>query len=116
MKPFRSSLLLLLGLLIFSACNSDDRPSHVLTKEKMVDILTNLHLAEAYVNTNFPFSDSSKYVYKKMQDSILKAQGTDGVAYDSSLAYYQRHVEVLDQIYSSVVDSLSLGETITVEK
>ena len=76
----------------------------------MVNLLVDLHLVEAFVNSNYPMNDSSKYLYKKYEDSTLKSHGTDQVAFDSSMAYYKRNVKLLDEIYMSVIDSLSLKE------
>ncbi len=109
---YLSLLLVVTSIFLLGACTSEDAPSSVLGKDKMVNILMQLHLAEAFVNANYPFSDSSKFVYKSMEDSVLRVQGTDVVTFDSSMAYYQRHAELLDGIYSAVVDSLSLRESV----
>jgi len=84
----------------------------VLDKSKMATVLRELHKAEAYVNTNFQYNDSSKYVYKKLEDSILTANGTQLVAFDSSMAYYGRNIKLLDEIYAEAIDSLSLEESL----
>lgn len=78
----------------------------------MATIIRELHLAEAYVNSNFQYNDSSKYVYKKLEDSILTANGTELIAFDSSIAYYSRNIKLLDDIYAEAIDSLSLKESL----
>ena len=78
----------------------------------MIKILTQLHLAEAFVNANYTYSDSAKYMYKKMEDSILTAQGTNLAIFDSSMSYYQKDVKSMDEIYAASIDSLSLMEGI----
>lgn len=100
-------------MLIISSCKQETQTeANVLEKEKMVTVLTQLHLAEAYVNANYTFSDSARYVYKKLEDSILKSQGTNLAIFDSSLAYYQKDVISMDNIYAASIDSLSLMEGI----
>ncbi len=84
----------------------------MLSPEKMSFILKDLHMAEAYVNSNFQYNDSSKYLYKKLEDSILNVHGTQSVAFDSSMAYYQRNIEMLDKIYEVTIDSLGMKEGI----
>lgn len=107
---YLASFLLLLSLFVFSRCQTNEKPANVLGKEKMVNLLVDLHLVEAFVNSNYPMTDSARYLYKKWEDSTLKAHGTDHIAFDSSMAYYKRNIKLLDEIYVSVVDSLSLKE------
>jgi hypothetical protein len=108
-----ASPLLVLFALFFASCKEEKTPENILSKEQMVQIMKDLHLAEAFVNSNYSYSDSSKYVYKKMEDSLLKTHGTNQMVFDSSLAYYQRDMKALDKIYESVVDSLGLKEDIS---
>lgn len=109
MKAYRLFFFFLLSL-TFPSCQSDDKPSYVLGKDKMVPLLIDLHLVEAYVNSNYPMSDSAKYIYYKMEDSTFNARGIDRPVFDSSMAYYKRNIKLMDDIYISVVDSLSLRE------
>ncbi len=100
-----------LFILLVASCNEEKSGNaNVLEKEQMVKILTSLHLAEAYVNANYTFSDSARYVYKKLEDSIFKSKGTNLAVFDSSLAYYQNDVKSMDDIYAASIDSLSLME------
>lgn len=110
MKTVISTTFAVLVLLV--ACNQDNKPVNVLDKDKMSTILRGLHKAEAYVNSNFQYNDTSKYVYKKLEDSILTANGTQFVTFDSSMAYYRRNIELLDEIYAVAIDSLSLEESL----
>ena len=107
---FGCVLFLSVSLFLFSC--EDPLPEKVLSKDKMVNILKDLHLGEAYVNANYSYNDSSRYLYKKFEDSTYKAYGTDAVTFDSSMAYYGRNIKQLDEIYALVVDSLSLKEGI----
>lgn len=104
------AFLFVFALLALFNCQNDEKPSYVLSKDKMVPLLIDLHLAEAFVSSNYPMSDSARFVYKKMEDSTLKAQGIDRASFDSSMAYYKRNIKLMDDIYVSVVDSLSLRE------
>jgi hypothetical protein len=99
-------------LILLVSCNQDNKPENVLDKNKMSTILLELHKAEAYINSNFQYNDTSKYIYKKLEDSILAANGTQLVAFDSSMAYYRRNIELLDEIYAEAIDSLSLEESL----
>ena len=104
-------LAVFLGLSL-SSCKENDIPEGLLAPEKMSHILKDLHLAEAYVNSNFAYNDSSKFLYKKLEDSILVKNGTQLATFDSSMVYYQKHIKLLDEIYAVTIDSLSLKESI----
>lgn len=108
----RIYILFFVFIAFITSCNQDNKPENVLDKSKMATILRELHKAEAFVSTNFQYNDSSKYVYKKLEDSILTANGTQLVAFDSSMAYYSRNIKLLDEIYAEAIDSLSLEESL----
>ena len=99
-------------LAFITSCNQGNKPENVLEKNKMATVLRELHKAEAYVSTNFQYNDTSKYIYKKLEDSILTANGTQLIAFDSSMAYYSRNIKLLDEIYAEAIDSLSLEESL----
>jgi hypothetical protein len=102
-----------LPFMVLMACTDENKvPENLLQPAKMAEILENLHLAEAYVNSNFQYSDSSKFVYKRLEDSILKAQGTQLAVFDSSMRFYQKNIKLLDEVYAMTVDSLSLKEAL----
>ena len=108
----RIYILFFVFIAFITSCNQDNKPENVLDKNKMATVLRELHKAEAYVNSNFQYNDSSKYIYKKLEDSILPANGTQLVAFDSSMAYYSRNIKLLDKIYAEAIDSLSLEESL----
>ena len=102
-------------LFLFFLCFCEPKSVHsdvVLEKDQMIKLLTQLHLAEAYVNANYTYSDSAKYMYVILRDSVLKAQGTNVAVFDSSMTYYQNDVKSMDEIYAASIDSLSLLEGI----
>ena len=99
-------------LLLFSCSDEVQKPEGVLSKEKMIKLLKELHLAEAYVNSNYNYSDSSKYMYKTLEDSILKSLNVKEAEFDSSLKYYQKNIKLMDQIYAAAIDSLNVQESV----
>lgn len=111
MKLDKRLFFFLLILLFGTACQEESIPNNVLPKEKMTNLLKDLHLTEAYINSNYAFnSDSAKYAYLEMQDSIFKVYETDSATFDSSLSFYKTHVRLLDEIYISIIDSLNMRE------
>ena len=88
--------------LCFVACNNKEKeniPTGILSKEKMVAVITDLHIAEAAINLNLLTADSLYNIYEK--NKITKAQ------YDSSFKYYTMNPDLLLKIYDEVLNEIS---------
>lgn len=105
-------LIFALLLLLFFGCNSDE-PENLIDKDKMTSILIEMHIAEAKVNTLGLGADSTEVVIEMMTDRILQDFGYTTEEYLQSYNYYMQDVRVMENLYSRVVDSLSLREEIS---
>ena len=80
-------------------------PTNILSKEKMAEVITDIHLAEAEASMRTVPDSSSKEKlnFRKIFDkhSITKQQ------YEKSLSFYIEHPEILDEIYEQVLNELS---------
>lgn len=104
--------LFLILLIAFAACKEDkNRSEDILSKEQMVSVLTDIHIAEAQVGMkNLPL-DSSKKVFTSFENEILKKYKIDSAVFKRSYQYYlKENLKEMDVIYSAVVDSLSMRE------
>jgi hypothetical protein len=107
MKPI---VLLLSGLLFLAACNQGKAPKGVIENEKMVAVLTDVHLVDAYISM-IPYDDSVlKQQSSKYYDAIYKKYKTSRSDFDKSVKYYSRQPKVLDSMYSQVLTNLSKKE------
>ena len=101
-------LLFLTFFLISSCKNKEDHNNLYIPKEKMVNILIEIHLLEEKINQlNYP-KDSSKYIYELFEEEIFKKYDISDEEYRSSYSYYFFDPKQLDEIYQSVIDSLNL--------
>ncbi len=101
-------------LLVLVACQretSDADVNGVLSKDKMVHILTDLHLVEAQAGASGLNYDSTLILYNELERQVLAKHNTDTAQYRRSYRYYSDNVEDLDRIYARVIDSLSVRET-----
>lgn len=103
---------LLIPLLFLISCGEpDNQPKGLLSKEQMVNILTDIHIAEARANRSQLRSfDSIQVYYKVLENDVFKKHKVDSAAYKRSYQYYLEHMKEMDDIYTAVVDSLSLRE------
>ena len=116
MKSFRRCCLGLLLpplLLALPACQRPEeplRPTGLLTKERLVPVIADLHVLEARVEGSRLSPDSSRALYLAEQKSILWKRGVSDSAFRRSYRYYGIHGKDLDEIYGAVIDTLGRRE------
>ncbi len=99
--------ILILTTVIFIAmltgCSS--RPDNVISRSKMVDLMTDIHKGEAYVEANHQKfrTDSTKMI---LRQSILLKHGVTAEQFDSSLMWYGSQTEDLAELYGEVIQRL----------
>lgn len=108
---------LLLGL-FFSACQPNNQEAkNILSPEKMSSILTDLHLAEAYIlESRYRNEDTARVAYTQLEKEVFKKYKTDSLTYAKSYRFYARNVTELNEIYNAVVDTLSYRESVAKAK
>ena len=101
-------LILSFGL----SCSGDPDPVGLLSEDKMVDILVDIHMAEGMASSLPITYDSSKKIYPLLEKEVfLKHQIPDSV-YMESFQYYLRNSAIMERIYARTIDSLALKEKI----
>ena len=92
MRKALSHISLLLLMVTLSLISCGRTPHGVLSKSEMADLIVDLQIADAYIDSHgseFP-NDSSKQVLKQ---SIFKKHGITCPDYDSSLVWYAHNME-----------------------
>lgn len=78
-------------------------PDDILSKEKMAEVMVDIHLLEATMNMNIAATDKASPtavdVFKK--HDITKEQ------YQESFVFYTEHPEVFTEVYQLVLNDLS---------
>lgn len=92
---------IILSLLIVS-CSK--RPSCVLPEDKMVSLLVDMELAEAYVNTQ---GYSSTQERLEIGEQVLEAHGVSPETLDTTLAWYGRNVDKYTALFDKVDKEIS---------
>jgi hypothetical protein len=107
-------LFLMIGFLSFSCIDKDKRttaPENLLTKEQMIGILTEMHIAEAKASAARLPHDSATTFFMHLQEQIMDKYNTDTAQYRLSYKWYSENVKEMDEIYATVVDSLGARES-----
>jgi hypothetical protein len=105
---------LIIFFLLLTACIKEEKtPPNILSQEKMVDVLIDIHIAEAKANrVSLRSYDSIQAYYKKLETDVFKKHQVDSAVYRKSFIYYLDHMKQMDEIYSTVIDSLNVREKV----
>ena len=85
--------------LIFGVMGCRKRPSGVLSENKMVSLLADMEIAEAYANTQMSASSKEKL---EMGQRVLEAHGVTNEQLDTTLAWYGRNMDEYSSLYDKV--------------
>ena len=97
-------------LLILSACSNNKKPSGILSHAEMVKALTQVYLSEQATNRLGLKSDSAVAVLRELKSKNLKKTEISDSAFNKSFNYYIDRPIELEEIYTALVDSLTLKE------
>lgn len=86
-------------------CSCDNRPDGVLSQGKMVDLVSDLELAEAYVMR--PGSEYKEDSARKvMRQSVLRDHGVSEAEYSATIDWYGHHIDDYTKLYEKVGEKL----------
>jgi hypothetical protein len=110
-KPIFIYLLVLLFAISYSCKEKGfPKPKNLLGEKEMVDILHDMHLAEAYSNHYRINSQPRKIESKDLYFSVLKKHGVADSTFANSIVYYSSMPKRYEKIYQQVVDRLNMLE------
>lgn len=99
-------------LFFLGACSGSNPtpPVHILSADKMVEILIDLHVYQAELGITTIPPDTAKLFFELKESKLLKKEHATEKQFEQSYQYYMEDVYKMNQIYSRVVDSLGLYE------
>lgn len=96
MKKLMICLVAVMALLFCVSSCKPSLPGGVLSKGKMTDILYDYHLALAMAHMD---DNGDKY-----REAVLRKHDVTSAEFDSSMVYYMRHTELLEDVYKDLTD------------
>lgn len=105
MKKAFICMLAVLGIVMGLASCKPSLPSDVLSKGKMADILFDYHLAIAMARIDGGSESNAKAL--EYREAVLKKHDVTSAEFDSSMVYYTRHTELLQEVYKDLTDRMS---------
>lgn len=108
MKKIFVCLMATGGLLLGMGSCKPSLPGNVLSQGEMADILYDYHVAIAMARAEEGGAPGRDIAYR---EAVLKKHGVSSADFDSSMVYYVRHTELLEEVYKGLGDRL--GNEIT---
>jgi len=100
------------------ACTSSkiEIPTEILSETGFTDMLKEIHMAEAAFELNKSKGlENAKNTLANSYQSIYKKYDITDSTFSKSLEYYAKHPEILEEIYSTVLEQLT-GERSTLNQ
>lgn len=101
MKKLMICLVAVMALLFCISSCKPSLPSGVLSKGKMTDILYDYHLALAMAHMDDNGDKGQSLAYR---EAVLRKHDVTPAEFDSSMVYYMRHTELLEDVYKDLTD------------
>lgn len=100
-------IALLILFLVFAGCRNDPEPKNAIKRDKYIDVLVDVHIAEAM------YADRFRYKYDSVQSSALYLSVLEkyNVTEDQMLLtalYYSRNQREYKKVFTEVLDKISI--------
>ncbi len=104
------NIILFIPLLLLLACSSNQKKELILSEEKMIDVLLDVQLSEAYFRTNDPMvkSDDFKTPAPSYYNHIFEKHQITKLQFDESMKFYQKDLPTFKMLYDSVAQRMEL--------
>jgi hypothetical protein len=99
-------LLLFVGF----ACSKQKIPEGILSEDKMVEVLVDIHLAEGMVSSLPIHYDSMRVLYPYFESEVFLKHDMPDSVFRKSLEYYMLDIKTMDRLYARTIDSLHVVE------
>ena len=98
----------MVSILLLTACGKDRLPNGVLDEKTMIEVLVDMHTADAYFNITTGHEYDTligeiNYTYNQ----IFKKHGTTKATFDNSMDYYSKDPKRFREMYEKVVLKLN---------
>lgn len=96
----------------FTSCKpgSEKAPDGILSKDKMIAVLFDIHVAESSVNSRGMTNIQLNQLVSLKYEDIMKKHGTTYPIFKDSFDYYLHHPDQFEEIYQEIVNQLTAME------
>jgi hypothetical protein len=104
----KNAFFLFLALLFFGCTDGYEVviPDHILSKEKMAEVMLDIHLIEATLNLNAG-NVNKDAVEGKLSFDVFKKHNISREKYEESYTFYTENPDAMKEVYDIVLKELS---------
>lgn len=95
------------AVLLASCSLFSNKPDNLIDKEKLVDVLVDVHMADAVVAVKGLRINRDSVLISLYYDDVMKKHNITRKQFDITIEYYSKHAEKYDKIYDEVLEILS---------
>lgn len=103
----RLILIILSSFFLMMSCNKS-KPKGMLSERTMVDLMTDVHLVDGYLNT-LPV-DSTRKTIESLYEKVFEKYGIDSVTFNANVAHYLGNPVLSKDLYAEVTKKLNAYE------
>jgi hypothetical protein len=107
-------LILLVVVVAVTGCFRDPKPKNTLTEKKFIEVLTDIHIAEAMYQERRRINLDSLQSDEAYQ-SVLEKHHVSEEQMLATTLYYSRHPREYDKIYTEVISRMGGGMNVDVK-
>ena len=96
---------ILIFLFAFVSCDTETRPSSIIEKDKMIDIMEQVLVLETYYQS-LPGPASSKHALDSTVDLVFKKSGITKNNFEESYRFYSSDLEEFKKMQTEIMEKL----------
>ncbi len=109
--------LCLCCILISCSKKEEKIPENIVPKDKMIQVMVDVHLAEAKIQSNnLNLTDSTKTIAAGYYKNLFEKSKISEQQFRESFLYYSHHLDLMNKIYEEVINELSKKQAITTKQ
>lgn len=112
----RKVVIIIAAISFLTACNFSKTPEYVIPKDKMIDIIVDIHMTDAMMTIAEVRKGIIKEYSNDFYDQILSQYGYSRQDFDTSVYFYSFNINQYDDIYKEVLNVLSEREALIKEE
>jgi hypothetical protein len=105
-------LFCILSLALLFGCQqrTPKAPDNLVPQQKMVQILADVHIAEAQIENRVIYPDTALMTFNQQQQRILESHQVSEEEFRKTYNYYLANLKLMDKLYEVILDTLSVRE------
>tara|TARA_B100000508_G_C11426874_1_gene261296 strand:- start:551 stop:940 length:390 start_codon:yes stop_codon:yes gene_type:complete len=101
------TLIVIFCLFGLGCQEKDNTPEYLWDEARMVEVMTEVQIAEALVRLGYHRSTDSMHLNDSVFNAALRTVNTNRADFDSNFNYYQGQPDKMEKVFEQVINNLS---------